>query len=323
MTTLQLDSETENLTTIEGFTTWGEVGNSRNKQGRVCFAMDSYAVMDLVSIDFMLSLGLKSCNKKKHNHKIPILEAAGRQSLTTYRIYHLRCSITDRTGRQFSFTRPFVAIDRDPTDAPILLGRPALTAYKIVQYHNTMDWEFEQQVEVREYSATRFQRLLQKKPSQVYEIRPCFQLPPLPSRHKKKKLLQVNPVTTKTKPPYQPLGPTITDESDDDQDSTPSILSNVPKWMQQRYPDVLDNATHWVRAPHRPGIDLAIDLQPGSPQPPFLKMYNISLRESEALEEWLTKHLAKGHVRELISLAGAPVVFSLKKNGVLQVCVDY
>ena len=59
--------------------------------------------MDLVSINLVHSLGLKPCNKKKHNHEIPVLEAAGQQPLKTYGVYHLHCSITDRTGRQLSF----------------------------------------------------------------------------------------------------------------------------------------------------------------------------------------------------------------------------
>jgi hypothetical protein len=101
------------------------------------------------------------------------------------------------------------------------------------------------------------------------------------------------------------------------------ILSMSQNRCRQQYADVLDNATYYVMAPHQLGIDLAIDLQLGSPQPPYLKMYNISPRESEALEEWLTEHLAKGHIRESTSPAGAPVVFSPKKNGQLQICVDY
>jgi hypothetical protein len=142
--------------------------------------------MDLVSINLVRSLGLKPCNKKKHNHEIPALEAAGQQPLKTYGVYHLRCSITDRNGHQLSFIRPFVAIDRDPTDAPVLLGRPALVAYKIIQYHGTSEWEFEQKVEVKEYSPAKFQQLLRKGSAPVYEVRPCFQLPPLPPKHKKK-----------------------------------------------------------------------------------------------------------------------------------------
>jgi hypothetical protein len=93
--------------------------------------------------------------------------------------------------------------------------------------------------------------------------------------------------------------------------------------MQQQYANVLDEATHWTMAPHRPSIDFAINLQPGSPSPPYLKMYNMSPRESEALKKWITEHLAKGHIRESTSPAGAPVVFSPKKNGKLQICMDY
>jgi hypothetical protein len=280
--------------------------------------------MDLVSINLVHSLGLKPCNKKKHNHEIPALEAAGQQPLKTYGVYHLRCSITDRTGRQLSFIRPFVAIDRDPTDAPILLGRPALVAYKITQYHGTSEWEFEQKVEIEECSPARFQRLLRKGSAPVYEVRPCFQPPPIPPRHKGKRRLQVNQATTKTKSPPRPSIQIAGNQSDSEDDSAVSSeLAHVPEWMRQQYADVLDNATHWVRAPHRPGIDLAIELQPGSPQPPYLKMYNMSPRESEALKEWITEHLAKGHIRESTSPAGAPVVFSPKKNGKLRICVDY
>ena len=95
--------------------------------------------MDFISKDLALSMGLRLCTKAKHNHKIPELEAAGRSPISTYGVYHLRCAITDRTGRQLSFTRPFITIKRDPTDAPILLGRPALQDYKIVIYNKTSD----------------------------------------------------------------------------------------------------------------------------------------------------------------------------------------
>jgi hypothetical protein len=52
-------------------------------------------------------------------------------------------------------------------------------------------------------------------------------------------------------------------------------------------------------------------------------MYNMSLRESEALKEWIAERLAKSHIWESTSPAGAPVVFSPKKNGKLRICVDY
>jgi hypothetical protein len=76
----------------------------------VLFDLDSYAEMDFVPVEFVCSQGLKPCNSwKRHDHKIPSIEAAGRSSLRTYGVYHLHCTITDRWGRQFSFARPFVA----------------------------------------------------------------------------------------------------------------------------------------------------------------------------------------------------------------------
>ena len=82
--------------------------------------------MDFVSIDFVRSLQLEPCRQRSHNHHVPLIEAAGRTSVKVLGVYHLHCSITDRWGRQFDSTRPFVAVDRDPEDTPILLGRPAL-----------------------------------------------------------------------------------------------------------------------------------------------------------------------------------------------------
>jgi hypothetical protein len=185
--------------------------------------------MDLVSIDLVWSLGLKPCNKKKHNHEIPALEVA-RQPLKTYGVYYLHYSITDRNGYQLSFIRPFVTIDRDLTNAPILLGWPALVAYEIIQYYGTSEWEFEQKVKVKEYSPARFQQLLQKGSAPVYEIWLCFQLLPLPLKHKKKRLVQVNQATTRTKSLYQHPIHTTGDQSDsEDHSPVPSDLTNASK----------------------------------------------------------------------------------------------
>ena len=92
-----MDSSTSHLVVVSAFDTWGEV-YSQEKTTYIPFGLDSYAEMDFVSIDFVRSLGLKPCLRKQHNHRIPHIEAAGRSSLTTYGVFHLRCSITDRWG---------------------------------------------------------------------------------------------------------------------------------------------------------------------------------------------------------------------------------
>jgi hypothetical protein len=83
------------LSVTKAFYTWGEVHANGNLSS-VLFGLDSYAEMDFVSIEFVRSQGLKPCSKKRHNHNIPSIEAAGRSTLKTYGVYHLHCTMTDR-----------------------------------------------------------------------------------------------------------------------------------------------------------------------------------------------------------------------------------
>jgi hypothetical protein len=46
-------------------------------------------------------------------------------------------------------------------------------------------------------------------------------------------------------------------------------------------------------------------------------------RELVALKEFLKKNLAKGFIQESKSLADAPILFVLKKDGSLRLYVDY
>jgi hypothetical protein len=52
-------------------------------------------------------------------------------------------------------------------------------------------------------------------------------------------------------------------------------------------------------------------------------MYPLSPKELIALKEFLEKNLAKGFIQESKSPASAPILFALKKNGSLRLCVDY
>ena len=100
----------DHLAVTKAFETWGEL-HANQQSHHLRFGMDSYAEMDFVSIGFVRSLGPTPCQKRQHHHHIPTIEAAGRASLTTYGVYHLRCTLTDRWGHQFTFIRPFIAID--------------------------------------------------------------------------------------------------------------------------------------------------------------------------------------------------------------------
>ena len=58
-------------------------------------------------------------------------------------------------------------------------------------------------------------------------------------------------------------------------------------------------------------------------EPPYQPLYNMSDAELETLREYLDEMIAKGFIRPSTLPAGAPVLFVKKKDGSLQLCVDY
>ena len=100
-------------------------------------------MVDPVSISFVRSLNLSPCKKRKHQHVVPVLEGVGETRPKTYGFYHLRLTITDRFNRCFTFIHPFLAVDRNPSDSQVLLGRPALKDFQINIYNSDDSWEFE------------------------------------------------------------------------------------------------------------------------------------------------------------------------------------
>ncbi|OBT39975.1 hypothetical protein VE00_09981 [Pseudogymnoascus sp. WSF 3629] len=97
---------------------------AHGKHLRVPIGLDTYAELDFVSLAFVQGLGLRPCLRQKHNHDLPTIEGAGTALIKTHRVYHLTLEITDRWNRTVSFTRPFVAIDRNPQDSPEFARTP-------------------------------------------------------------------------------------------------------------------------------------------------------------------------------------------------------
>ena len=58
-------------------------------------------------------------------------------------------------------------------------------------------------------------------------------------------------------------------------------------------------------------------------KPPFSPLYNLSQKDLIALKEYIDENLMKGFIHHSESPAGAPVLFVLKKDGKLCLCVDY
>jgi reverse transcriptase-like protein len=275
--------------------TWAEVSPPHQKLHcrRVPVGLDSYSMVDLVSISFVKSFGLSPCTKSKHQHTLPALEGVGGISPKTYGFFHLRLTITDRFGRTFDFIRPFLAVDRNPKDSQVLLGRPALKDFKIDICNGDDSWEFEfqRQPRVTVISSQQFARELTPH-TQVLAVQAVFK-------------------------PY--------DDDDDEEEGSlrPEDigLGNVPKRLRLKFQDFFDTYKATQLPRHR-SVDHAIELKPGT-EPPYMRIYNMSPAELKVLEEYINNALANGWIRESKSPAGAPILFSPKKNGNLRLCVDY
>ena len=72
--------------------------------------------------------------------------------------------------------------------------------------------------------------------------------------------------------------------------------------------------------PHR-DEDHAIELEPGK-TPPFGPLYNLSEYQLKTLRKYKDKNLANGFIRPSKSSAGALVLFTLKPDATLRLCVD-
>ena len=82
---------------------------------------------------------------------------------------------------------------------------------------------------------------------------------------------------------------------DDDNDPPdPTDFSHILERLRTRYRSFFSEQKATQQLPHRP-TDYAIELQPGS-EPPFLKTYNMSLWELQALREYLAEALKNGWI---------------------------
>ena len=62
----------------------------------------------------------------------PRLKGVKETSPKTYSFFHLRMTLIDRFNRSFDYIRPFLAVNRDPRDSQVLLGRPMLKDFGII-----------------------------------------------------------------------------------------------------------------------------------------------------------------------------------------------
>jgi len=97
-------------------------------------------------------------------------------------------------------------------------------------------------------------------------------------------------------------------------------LSAIPE-EYHKYADVFSKSKAETLAPHRP-YDLRIDLEKDS-HPPVGTIYSLSKFEQEALKEFIDENLTNGFICSTSLPHGAPVLFVKKKDGSLQLCIDF
>ena len=97
-------------------------------------------------------------------------------------------------------------------------------------------------------------------------------------------------------------------------------ISNVPPEYHD-LKEVFSKSRASSLPPHRP-YDCAIDLFPGATLPSS-RLYNLSNRERESMENYVNESLATGIIRPSSSPLGAGFFFVAKKDGSLRPCIDY
>jgi len=74
--------------------------------------------------------------------------------------------------------------------------------------------------------------------------------------------------------------------------------------------------------PHRPGIDLVIDLEEGKTIP-IKKIYALSYDQLEELHRYIKQNESQGWIRRVKAGRASPIMFVKKKDGKLRLCADY
>jgi len=86
--------------------------------------------------------------------------------------------------------------------------------------------------------------------------------------------------------------------------------------------DVFEKGEKTTVPPHRPGIDLGIDLEEGKTVP-TKKIYALSYDQLEELHRYIKQNEDRGWIRMVKLGRASPTMFVKKKDGKLRLCADY
>ena len=148
-------------------------------------------------------------------------------------------TLTDRFNRSFDCIRPFLAVNRDPRDSQVLLGRLALKDFDIVIRNGLDSWEFKRIPKVKKISVAQFQRELLKAKATAFQVKIDF----------------------------KPYNDDYEEEPWDNEADENIDLSKVPRRLRQRYRDFFVTAETTRRPITHPRVQHAIELKPGAEPP--------------------------------------------------------
>ncbi|KAL7277513.1 hypothetical protein ACG7TL_008434 [Trametes sanguinea] len=104
-------------------------------------------------------------------------------------------------------------------------------------------------------------------------------------------------------------------------DDTRNWKTFVPEYLHE-FGDVFSKKQS-ERMPVRKPYDHGIDFEEGAPLPKPAKLYPMSPKERNSLDEWINEETRKGYIRKSKSPLAAPVFFVKKSDGSLRLVVDY
>ena len=86
--------------------------------------------------------------------------------------------------------------------------------------------------------------------------------------------------------------------------------------------DIFENGEKTTVPPHRPGVDLGIEIEKGK-EVLIKKIYPLSYEQIEELHRYIKQNEARGWIQRVRTGRASPIMFVKKKDGKLRLCVDY
>lgn len=246
--------------------------------------IDTCAEVDLVSYEFVQKYHF---DQAKYN--APLLEVVGRQGAPTYGVWTIPITVYDSRGTKREFSRPCVAVDRDPrlSGSPVLLSNTTIQEMRIVLAPWRKQWWFEYKKETMEWLEPHQFAKACRNQARVFAV-------------------------VKT-PEEVWLPPEEEEELTASRDRVPPELT--------AFRDVFEAQNSRIMPP-RKETDHSIELKEDA-SPPYGPIYPLSQAELAELRKYLDENLANGRIKPSKSPAGAPILFVPKKDGGLRLCVDY